>query len=105
MSERKSSVEVNEKLTLQVAHLARLKLTEPEVTTYTSQLKNILKYVEQLQEVDVSFTEPLTYPLEAATPLREDKIKEGQVDTEGKPKVLSSASDVLFGGYKVPPIL
>lgn len=98
-------IEVNEKLTRQVAHLARLSLSDSEVTTFTSQLGNILNYIEQLQEVNVQNTEPLSHPLELATPLREDRVVPSLKDKEGKPKVLSSAQDVLYDGYKVPQIL
>jgi aspartyl-tRNA(Asn)/glutamyl-tRNA(Gln) amidotransferase subunit C len=98
-------VEVQDKLTRQVAHLARLELSEQEVQTFTAQLGDILKYVEQLQKVDVQSVEPLTHPLELATPMRNDEVRAPFVDSEGKPKVLQSAPDVLFEGFKVPPIL
>lgn len=98
-------VEVNEKLTRQVAHLARLELSEHEVETYTAQLGKIIGYVEQLQEVDVHGIEPLTHPLELSPSLREDIPAATPVNGEGKPRVLDSAPDVLYDGYKVPPIL
>lgn len=98
-------VEVNESLTRQVAQLARLELSDQEVKTFTSQLSDILKYVEQLQSVDVQGVEPLTHPLALSTPLRPDEVKPSPVDSEGKPKVLQSAPDVLYDGFKVPQIL
>jgi len=101
----KTMVEVNEKLTRQVAELARLELSDQEVQVFTSQLGGILKYVEQLQEVNVQGVEPLTHPLDLATPLRPDEVRPSPLDQEGKPKVLRSAPDVLYDGFKVPPIL
>ena len=98
-------VEVNEKLTRQVAHLARLELSEAEVTTFTAQLSEVIQYIEKLQEVDVQRVEPLIHPLELATPMREDEVQDSPLDPEGKPRVLSSAPDVLVDGFKVPPIL
>jgi aspartyl-tRNA(Asn)/glutamyl-tRNA(Gln) amidotransferase subunit C len=98
-------LEVNSALTRKVAHLARLELSEQEVETFTSQLGGILNYVGLLQQVDVSQVEPLTHPLELATPLREDIAKPSPLDSEGRPKVLQSAPDVLDDGFKVPPIL
>ena len=98
-------VDVNEVLTRQVAHLARLELSDAEAKTFTTQLSGILKYVEQLQGVDVSKVEPMTHPLDLLTPLREDIVRPSPVDADGKPKVLRSAPDVLNDGYKVPPIL
>ncbi len=98
-------VEVNEALTRRVAELARLELSDQEVNIFTSQLGEILKYVEQLQSLDTHHVEPLTHPLELLPPLREDVARLFPRDAEGKPKVLSSAPDVLYDGFKVPPIL
>jgi len=98
-------VVVDEKLTRKVAELSRLELSDQEVQMFTSQLGEILKYVEQLQTVDVSGVEPMTHPLEMATPLREDVVRPSPVDENGKPKILKCAPDVLYEGFKVPPIL
>ena len=98
-------VEVKEDLTLQVAELARLELSEEEVRTFTAQLSNILKYMETLQEVDVRGVEPLLHPLELETPFREDEVHVFPVDSEGNSKVLESAPEILYSGFKVPPIL
>lgn len=43
---------------LKLARLARLKLSEDEVAKYQTELTEILKYVEQLDAVDVSGLEP-----------------------------------------------
>src|SRR6478736_5527324 len=106
------AIEVSETLTRKIAHLARLELSDAETVTFTAQLKQILAYVEQLQQVDVSGVEPLTQPLDFSVEganvsrrWREDEVKPSPVDDEGKPRVLSSAPDVLFDGFKVPPIL
>jgi aspartyl-tRNA(Asn)/glutamyl-tRNA(Gln) amidotransferase subunit C len=92
-------------MTQHVARLARLKLTDEELSTFTSQVGDILKYVEKLQEVNVEGVAPMTHPLELATPLREDVAVPSAKNAEGKSKVLDAAPDVLNDGYKVPPIL
>ncbi len=43
---------------LKLAKLARLELTEEEVTSFAEEISSILKFVEQLHEVDVSDLEP-----------------------------------------------
>ena len=91
-------VDVNENLTRQVAHLSRLELSDQEVKSFTVQLSNVLKYVDQLQEVNVAGVEPLTHPVELEAPLREDANRPSI-------NVLDSAPDVLYDGFKVPPIL
>ena len=95
---------VDEKLTRQVAHLARFSLTDDEVKTYTSQLHAILEYIDLLQEADVSNVEPLIHPFDQATPLRPDVAKPFALDAEGKSKALSSAPELLSDGFKVPQI-
>ena len=98
-------VEVNEKLTQQVAALARLELSESEAKTFSTQIGQIIHYVEKLQEVNVEGVEPMSHPFELPTPLRADQVKGSPIDSEGKPKVLRSAPEVLYDGFKVPPIL
>ena len=97
--------EVNESLTRKVAELSRLHLTDAEVKLYTTQLGQILKHVEQLEKVNVSGVMPLMNPLEMATPFRDDVVKSFTPEGEEQPKVLKSAPDVMYDGYKVPPIL
>ncbi len=99
------AVEVTPELTRKIADLARLELSEKEVATFTGQLGDILKYIDSLQAVDVSKVEPLTHPIPLETPMREDVIVPSPVDAQGKPKVLSCAPEVLYDGFKVPPIL
>jgi aspartyl-tRNA(Asn)/glutamyl-tRNA(Gln) amidotransferase subunit C len=98
-------VDVNESLTRQVASLARLELTEEEVKTFTSQLGEIVKYVDQLQKIDVSGVEPLTHPLDQPAGLREDEVKPFESGPDGRPKVLQAAPESLDDGFKVPPII
>lgn len=43
---------------LKLARLARLKLSEDEIVAYQKELAEILGYVEQLNDVDVSGLEP-----------------------------------------------
>jgi aspartyl-tRNA(Asn)/glutamyl-tRNA(Gln) amidotransferase subunit C len=96
---------IDENLTRNVAHLARLDLTDEEVRTFTNQLSQVIGYMEQLQEIELGGVEPMTHPLELETPLREDVVRPSPVDAEGLPRTLSPAPDTLDGGFKVPPIL
>jgi aspartyl-tRNA(Asn)/glutamyl-tRNA(Gln) amidotransferase subunit C len=95
----------SKEMTQQMARLARLKLTDEELATFTSQVGDILKYVEKLQEANVDGVAPMTHPFELETPLREDVAVSSPKNAEGKSKVLDAAPDVLNDGYKVPPIL
>jgi aspartyl-tRNA(Asn)/glutamyl-tRNA(Gln) amidotransferase subunit C len=98
-------VTINEDLTRKVADLARLALTNEEVTLYTTQIEKTLSYVDSLRAVVTEGVEPQYHPFSIDTPLREDVVHEFQKTTDGKPKVLEHAPEVLYDGFKVPPIL
>ena len=56
-----------------VAHLARLRLAEDEVETFTRQLNDIVDYVAQLAQVDTEGVEPLAHALELTNVFRPDE--------------------------------
>lgn len=98
-------IEVNETLTRNVAKLARLKLTEEEATRFTAQLGQIIGYVDQLSAIDTKGVEPLAQAIEFEPRYREDQTEMPPRDEHDKPAVLKSAPEVLYDGFKVPPIL
>ncbi|MFO1006288.1 MAG: Asp-tRNA(Asn)/Glu-tRNA(Gln) amidotransferase subunit GatC [Planctomycetaceae bacterium] len=55
-----------------VANLARLQLSEADVTRFTQQLGQVLGYVEMLSELNTDGVAPLAHPLEIDNVLRED---------------------------------
>jgi aspartyl-tRNA(Asn)/glutamyl-tRNA(Gln) amidotransferase subunit C len=55
-----------------VAHLARLALTEAEVTEFQGQLSAVLQYVDMLNELDLSGVEPTAHAIPRENVLRED---------------------------------
>jgi aspartyl-tRNA(Asn)/glutamyl-tRNA(Gln) amidotransferase subunit C len=55
-----------------IAHLARLRLTEPEAEAMTRQLESVLAYVAQLEAVDTQGVPATSFVIPLATPLRED---------------------------------
>lgn len=57
-----------------VAHLARVELTAEEAARYGAQLDDILRYVEQLAEVDVSGVEPTAHALPRVNVTRPDSV-------------------------------
>lgn len=98
-------IEVDEDLTRKIAHLARLELTEEETKLFTGQLKDILSYFEQLNEVQCDGVAPLIHPIEMQTVLRDDVVEDFPLSDQRESKILKSAPEVLYDGYKVPPIL
>ncbi|MBE9561382.1 MAG: Asp-tRNA(Asn)/Glu-tRNA(Gln) amidotransferase subunit GatC [Proteobacteria bacterium] len=59
-----------------IANLARIALTELEISTYTKQLSDILAFVEQMNAVDTTGIVPMAHPLDAIARLREDMVSE-----------------------------
>jgi aspartyl-tRNA(Asn)/glutamyl-tRNA(Gln) amidotransferase subunit C len=61
---------------LKLARLARLKLSEAEITQYQKELAEILEYVEQLDGVDVSGLEPTSQVTGLTSVMRVDEEKD-----------------------------
>lgn len=59
-----------------IAHLARIKMSDEEITKYQIQLNKIFSWIEQLGEVNTDSVEPLTAISAASgsTPLRKDEV-------------------------------
>lgn len=57
------------------AHLARLNLTEEEVTKFSGQLGQVLEYVEKLKSVDVSGVEPTAHANAVYNVFRSDESR------------------------------
>ncbi len=58
-----------------VAHLARIDLSEDEITRFSSQLGRVLEYVNQLAKVDVSDVEPTAHTTEVFNVFRVDETR------------------------------
>ena len=58
-----------------VSLLARLLLTGSEEETLTSQLGNIVSYVDQLSELDTENVEPMAHPLQIANVFARDEVR------------------------------
>ncbi len=68
---------LTKKNVLHVAKLANLTLTDEEVEKYLEQLSNIISYISQLDEVDVSELEPTSQTTGLENVLRIDELKPG----------------------------
>lgn len=84
-----------------VAKLARLDLTDEEVTRFSTQLSAILDYMEKLNELDTDSVEPLAHCLPIHNIFREDVVTES-LDTE---LALRNAPQHFENFFKVPKIL
>ena len=65
-------MDIDETLVRHVARLARLELTEAEVTEIAPQLQRIFAHVDQVRELDVGTFDPATQPPVGVDALRDD---------------------------------
>jgi aspartyl-tRNA(Asn)/glutamyl-tRNA(Gln) amidotransferase subunit C len=89
----------------QVAKLAHLEITDEEVALYTPQMAEIVKYVEQLNELDTENVEPMLGGLTAegeATETIRDDVPGGSL---GQKAALSQAPAAVEGHFQVPKVL
>ena len=84
-----------------VALLARLQLTEVELATMTSELAQIMGYVDQLAEVDTEGVEPMAHAIPVTNVFRDDVVGESLPREEA----LANAPHRDERGYLVPAVL
>ena len=83
-----------------VAKLARLELTEEKKELYTKQLGDVLKYVDQMNEVDTSNVKPMAQVVDLVNVMREDVVHYDHT----KEELMANAPDEENGFFKVPKI-
>ncbi|VGO14615.1 Glutamyl-tRNA(Gln) amidotransferase subunit C [Pontiella desulfatans] len=84
-----------------VAKLACIDLTDEEKTLFQGQLDQVLHYVEQLNELDVSGVEPTAHAIPVFNVLRKD-VPGTSLDHEDVMANFPSATD---GHVRVPKII
>ena len=88
-----------------VAKLAHLEISDEEVTLYTPQMANIVKYVEQLNELDIEDIEPMLGGLTAEGQATETIREDVHVASLGQEAALSQAPLGVAGHFQVPKVL
>ncbi len=86
---------------LHVARLARLELSEDELSRFTGQLASVLDYAAQLSELEVDELEPMSHPLPLRNVLRADEI----TPSLRREEVLAEAPAAESGRFRVPRII
>lgn len=89
-----------------VASLARIAVTDEQAEKLVPELNNILGWVEQLGEVDVSGVEPMTAVIPNHLRLRDDVVNADPL-TGGnmRDKVLANAPQAEHGFFAVPKVI
>ncbi len=85
----------------QIAHLARLEVSDDEIADYVDKLSQIIDLVDQLQQVDTGGVVPMAHPLDMSQRLRADEVSE-----ENQRELFQrNASAVTDGLYRVPKVI
>ena len=84
-----------------IASLARIAVTDGEVEAMVPELNNILGWIEQLGEVDVTGVEPMTAVIANTLRLREDVVTDGGI----RDRVLANAPAAEHGFFGVPKVI
>jgi aspartyl-tRNA(Asn)/glutamyl-tRNA(Gln) amidotransferase subunit C len=85
-----------------VAHLARIALSDEEAVRYQEQMDQILKYVEQLSRIDVTGIEPTAHAGAVFNVVRED-IATGTSLSQGA--ALQNAPAVSHDQFRMPKVV
>lgn len=84
-----------------IAHLARLAVSDDEVTGYAGELSQILEMVDRMNAVDTAGITPMAHPQHAIQRLRPDVVTE--TDQRGRFQALAPATE--RGLYLVPRVV
>ncbi|BAI97044.1 glutamyl-tRNA amidotransferase subunit C [Sphingobium indicum IP26] len=84
-----------------IASLSRISVTDAEAEAMVPELNNILGWVEQLGEVDVTGVEPMTAVIPNKLRLRDDVVTDGNV----RDRVLANAPQAEHGFFAVPKVI
>ena len=84
-----------------VAHLARLDFNEEETEKFTSQMNDILLYMDKLNEVDTTGVKPVSHAIALTNAFREDTGGESL----GHDLALANAPESRGGCFVVPRVV
>ena len=84
-----------------VARLARIETNDEEAQIVGNKLENIMKFVEQLNEVNTDNVEPLSNVVDISLRLRADDVNDGNIQKD----VLANAPESMEGFFVVPKIV
>lgn len=84
-----------------IAKLAKLNLSEDEMTEFTSDLNDILNYMDKLNSLDTENVKPLSHPLEGNNVFRKDEI----IESIPREDALKNAPDKTEEFFKVPKVI
>jgi aspartyl-tRNA(Asn)/glutamyl-tRNA(Gln) amidotransferase subunit C len=84
-----------------IADLARIRIPEDQLAAMAAELSGIMRWIEQLNEVDTEGVAPMTGVADFPLPMRDDEVTDG-----GAPdRVLSNAPERAGDFFVVPKVV
>jgi aspartyl-tRNA(Asn)/glutamyl-tRNA(Gln) amidotransferase subunit C len=84
-----------------IASLARIREPDERLEPLAREISGILKWIEQLEEVDTEGVEPMTSAVAAKLPMRADVVSDGG----DAAKILANAPKADRGFFVVPKVV
>lgn len=85
-----------------IANLARIELTDDEISRFDAQLSQVLEYAAKLKELDVSGIEPTAHAYPIFDVVREDIAHQQNFTAE---EALCNAPSEALQQFKVPKVM
>lgn len=84
-----------------IAHLARLHLDDSKISSYTTNLDNILNLVNSMNAIDTQGVAPMSHPFDLVARVREDVVTEPNLCDA----LMAIAPESEMGLYLVPQVI
>ncbi len=88
-----------------IAKLAHLEITDAEVEIYGPQMKSVVEYVEQLNELDTDDVEPMLGGMTAEGEATHTTRQDEPVASLRQEAALGQAPSAVAGHFQVPKVL
>ena len=92
---------LTDKEVAKIATLARIRLSAEEVPHYAKEINGILKWIEQLSEVNTDGVAALASVSEQTLPWRKDEVTDGNIQEQ----ILKNAPNAQYGCFAVPKVI
>ena len=84
-----------------ISKLARISLDENNVESLSKDLTSIMKFIENLNELDTDKTAPLTSIINASLKSRKDEVKDGKI----RDQILKNSPEKNDEFFVVPKVI
>ncbi len=105
VTRNRAKMSVDKEIVRKVAKLARLAESEERLEQLTAELNGILKWIEQLNEVDVTGVEPMTSTVDMTLPMRDDVVQSGPTGGGQADNIVANAPKTEDHFFVVPRVV